>query len=341
MAFESTAEQEQVVRSLRAILSSERLPHAFLFVGTGGSGRAAVARELVRVVLCAAPPAPDQYCSECENCRLLDAGSHPDYVEVGVPRGKQFLPILTVREIQRTAALRPVTAGRRFFVVRDAERMTVEAANCFLKTLEEPPGGCVFVLTATGLRTVPETVVSRCRVIRFRNLLPAELQDRLEAEGVATTDAAWLSRRAWGSPGLAQRLKEAGLADVNRELVGRLADLKLEDNFELSDWLAGAATSLGGKGAGGREALQDLLECAALYYRDLAVAACTGESAELFNAGEADRIREAAAAASADQFLERADVVLEAVERIGANSQRRLALDCLFTKLGMLTRGRA
>jgi DNA polymerase-3 subunit delta' len=260
---------------------------------------------------------------------------HPDYFETGVPEGKQALPIESVREVQRVASIKPVLADRRVFVIRDAESMSAEAANCFLKTLEEPPGGCLLILIASGLRQIPATILSRCRLVRFRNMPPDALQRELEAEQVEPAQARWLARRAWGSPGLARQLLEMGLPEFNNRMLEELRTLSPEDNFRLSDWVNEAASSRSQGTAESRAVLQDLLECLALYYRDLALAAAAaGGTAELCNAALADQARELTAGRQAEFFASQADLVLEAIERVGGNANRQLALDWLFTRLG-------
>jgi hypothetical protein len=149
-------------------------------------------------------------------------------------------------------------------------------------------------------------------------------------------DAEWLARRCWGSPGLAALFAEKDLAAVNREILAELAGLGPEDNLRLSDWLNAQATTLGGPGAGAREALQELLECAAGCYRDMALAAAGCDEGLLFNGAAADDVSRAAEGGSPDAFLERADLVLETLERVGANANSRLALDRMFTRLARL-----
>jgi DNA polymerase-3 subunit delta' len=368
MAFESIPEQKGVVRRLRAALQSGRLPHACLFVGSAGTGRLAAARELAHVLLCSSSKHRDGYCDRCDDCRFFEAGTHPDYAETSVPEGKQSLPIEAVRGVQHAAALKPVRGNRRVFVVRDAERMTLEAANCFLKTLEEPAGNSVFILIASSLRSIPETIVSRCRIIRFANLPADVLEARLEAGGMGAEDAHWLARRVWGSPGLAAQFQEQGLQSFNRELVARLQALSLDESFAMADWLSRMAheaaaagqeqrialqelirmapssderTDSRPSGPEQRIALQELLECAAAYYRDLALAAAAGDKeCDLHNVAAEKEIRKSAAEKPTDDFLERADLVLDAIDRIGANANSRLALDQLFACLGKTAKAR-
>ncbi|MGD2174691.1 MAG: DNA polymerase III subunit [Candidatus Brocadiaceae bacterium] len=333
MAFENVAAQPEVVRLLRAALRSDRLPHALLFVGSKGIGRLAAADELARVYLCADRPSPDDYCGACESCRKMASGKHPDYRRAAVPEGGQLLPVNRVRDLQKAANLTPVLGTGRVFLIADADRMSLEAYNCFLKTLEEPPGNCLFILVASSLRDVPETVLSRCRLIRFRNLPPETVAEDLTEAGVGPEDARWLALRSWGSPGAAEGFRQRNLHQTNAELVDRLSHLSTRDNFELSDWLNAVAGSGTDSATEARIRLQELLECAALYYRDLALAAARRAASELLNQAAAAQIRQRAADAELDELLGCGRAVLDAVERIGANANRQLTLDNLFTEL--------
>ncbi len=332
MAFDNLTAQPRAVRLLRSALLSGRLPHAYLFVGARGVEKRRTARLLARVVLCEDRPRPDEFCGACRSCRLTEGDAHPDCHEIGVPEGKQRLPIGAIREVQRLAGLKPRLGAGRFFVLRDAERMTLEAANCFLKTLEEPPGDCLFVLIATSLQDLPETIVSRSRLVRFGNLPAAELVDRLRVKGLDADAAWWLAHRCWGSPGAAEDFREAELHRFNSELLKRLSEPLLRKNFELSDWLNKEAEGGTSSPSEARGRLQDLLECAATFYRDMALAG-TGEASEdvLFNRDLAGTTP----TGSPDLYLEQAESVLEAIERVGANANRTLTLDNLFTELAM------
>ncbi len=331
MAFQNIPNQPGVLRLLRAILRSGRIPHAYLFIGSEGTGREAAAQELATVLLCHDQPAPDDYCGRCESCRAIRSHRHPDYHEVGVPEDRQRIPIASIRDAEEIAYLKSSLGEGRVFVITPAERLSPEAANCFLKTLEEPPEERYFVLITSSLRNIPPTILSRCWPVRFSNLPPEELARRLQAEGLDAGDACWLARRSCGAPGAAQRLRELGLHEFNRDLVERLSELSPEDNFELSDWLAGLARKGAGSASEERRLLEDLLLCAAVFYRDMAVAATPGGS-DLFNP-EMEGLPLNENAGAPETHLEKAERVMEAVERIAAFTNRRLTLDDLFTSL--------
>ena len=155
MALERILDQPLAVDLLRRALASDRVAHAYAFVGPAGAGRMSTALAFA--------------------AELLGSLSrqHPDlHVIVPTPpetnsRGARAIRIGAIRELERQASLRPVMARRKVFVLDEAERMTGEAPQAFLKTLEEPPAATVIILILPRARAVPATVLSRCQVVRF------------------------------------------------------------------------------------------------------------------------------------------------------------------------------
>jgi len=155
VALERILDQPLAVDLLRRALASDRVAHAYAFVGPAGAGRMSTALAFA--------------------AELLGSPSrqHPDlHVIVPTPpetnsRGARAIRIGAIRELERQASLRPVMARRKVFVLEEAERMTGEAPQAFLKTLEEPPAATVIILILPRARAVPATVLSRCQVVRF------------------------------------------------------------------------------------------------------------------------------------------------------------------------------
>jgi len=169
VALEAIRDQPRAVALLRRALASGRLAHAYVFVGPTGSGRMTTARAFAQALLCETGKA----CGQCRACNLVGRGQHPDlHVIVPTPpesnpKGARTIRIGAVRELERQASLRPVLAGRRVFILDEAERMTEDAPQAFLKFLEEPPPDTVVILVLSGVRAVPATVISRCQIVRF------------------------------------------------------------------------------------------------------------------------------------------------------------------------------
>ena len=157
--------QDEAVALLRRALATDRVAHAYAFVGPPGSGRKRTALAFAKALV-----AP----SGGPAAARVERGAHPDVRLIeptppeDKPKGPLALRIGDVRALERLAALRPVEAPLKVFIVDEAERMTVATPQAFLKTLEEPPDRTVIVLILSQLRALPATVLSRCQVVRFR-----------------------------------------------------------------------------------------------------------------------------------------------------------------------------
>lgn len=184
MALDAIRDQPQAVELLRRALAAERVAHAYAFVGPAGSGRMTTALAFAQALLCRRGG-----CGQCPACTAVSARQHPDLHVVtptppeSNPKGAKLIRIGAIRELERQAALKPAQAARKVFVLDDADRMTGEAPQAFLKTLEEPPARTVIVLVVSRARALPATVLSRCQLVRFRPRaagLPAERAEALE-----------------------------------------------------------------------------------------------------------------------------------------------------------------
>jgi DNA polymerase-3 subunit delta' len=215
-----------VVDELRAAARSGRFPHALLFVGPEGVGKRTFALRLARALLCEERPEADlEPCDACDACAQAAAGSHPDLLTAGRPEDKQELPIAVIRDLCDEFGLKPARGGRKVAIVDDVDSMNEEAANAFLKTLEEPPPGAVLILLGTSAERQLETVVSRCQVVRFDPLGVEDLAEALLERGVATepAEALRLATLADGSIGRAVGLADPDLGRYRRDLIDGLA----------------------------------------------------------------------------------------------------------------------
>jgi DNA polymerase-3 subunit delta' len=168
VALDAVQGQPRAVELLTRALEQDRVAHAYAFVGPAGSGRTRAALAFAQALLCDA-----RGCGRCRACALAAAGRHPDLWVIeptppeSNPKGARAIRIAAIRELERRAALKPVSAPRKVFVVDDAERMTGESPQAVLKTLEEPPARTVVILVLSGVRALPATVLSRCQIVRF------------------------------------------------------------------------------------------------------------------------------------------------------------------------------
>ena len=253
MSFSSVVGHERPLRVLRKALASGRVPHAYLFWGPEGVGKERVAGEAARVLLCTEPDALARAdgCGTCPACRKLDAGDHPDLHRV-VPDGAS-IPVDAVRRLQESLSYRSFERGRKVAIIRDGFRMTREAANALLKTLEEPPGGThIFLLVRHRSQLLP-TLVSRCQSLRFDPLADDQVLAVLRDLGAPTDRAAALAEAAGGCPG-------AVWGEEPDTVLGRVREA--EDLAARWDGLAAAERfAWAGRWAGRRDDLAHRLDC--------------------------------------------------------------------------------
>src|SRR5262249_30749997 len=137
---------DALIEGFRRAVGRGRLAHAYLFTGPTGVGKRLFAVELARALLCEASPGALEACGRCPSCLLMGAGNHPDFaVAVRPPEALEF-PIELMRSVCAGFSLRPARGRGKVVVIDDADDLNEESANCFLKTLEEPPPRSVLIL---------------------------------------------------------------------------------------------------------------------------------------------------------------------------------------------------
>lgn len=231
---------------LKKSIADEKFPHAVIFSGEEGIGKR-LAAELCAAALLCENPVDGSPCGVCESCRLVAARSHPDFyvVEAEATKTTRNIKIGQIRDMQAEAALRPINSARRVVIIDGAELMNNAAANCLLKTIEEPPSQTIFILLTANRSSLLMTIRSRCMTVHFDKLTPAQIANELINRGVEVQEAERLSVIAGGSFGRALTLKDSGGAELREAALNTIekisrAELTNEDIFkhgaEVADW---------------------------------------------------------------------------------------------------------
>jgi DNA polymerase-3 subunit delta' len=208
---------DPVREEFRERLRGDRLAHAILLSGPGGTGKLGLAKEMTAALLCLESSLPS--CGKCRSCQLLVSGAHPDFrLLTFVPneKGKMRTEIVIgqVRKLISSLQLTTTISKRKLALIHPAEAMNRNAANALLKTLEEPPGDAVMILLANDPSRLAITIRSRCQNLHVRLPDAAVAQAWLmESEGCAQAEAEQALKAAAGSPlGASELLPEGGMA---------------------------------------------------------------------------------------------------------------------------------
>lgn len=228
------------VKQLRTTLAEENFPHAVIFSGDEGIGKRLAAQICATVLLCE-HPVDGEPCGTCDGCRLMAAGTHPDFnvVEPEETKATRNIKIGQIRELQSQVALSPLNSSRRVAIIDGAELMLTAAANSLLKTIEEPPSPTIFILLTANRSSLLMTIRSRCTTVNFNKLSADEIRDELIRTGTDEATAQNLSIIAGGSFGRALNLKDSGGVELREQALSTLEKISRnqftsEDIFTLS-----------------------------------------------------------------------------------------------------------
>lgn len=215
--FDDVVGQPFITETLKTQVRTGRLSHAYLFIGTRGTGKTTCARILAKAVNCE-HPVDGNPCNECDACRGIEDGSILDVVELDAASNNG---VDDVRMLRDEAIFSPTTVRKRVYIIDEVHMLSKPAFNALLKILEEPPQHLMFILATTELNKVLPTILSRCQRHSFRRLDSNTIAKRLayvaEQEGInLTADAA--------------------------QLLGRLADGGMRDGLSLLDQCSAAET---------------------------------------------------------------------------------------------------
>ncbi len=220
--------QSQATAFLRAAAESGRVSHAYLFVGPPGAGKKSAAKAFACSIVC-----EDGGCGVCGTCTRIKRGIHPD-VHVIEPEGAAGYLTEQVRDIIHDVSLSPVEAKRKIYLVESADLFNEGSANAFLKTLEEPPDDVVIVLSAHRYDAVMPTISSRCQVVRFRRIPPADAVAVLRQQTGAEAAEAEAALAAAGGVVARARdfLASPGRRQARAVILRTLKDLAQKDDLD-------------------------------------------------------------------------------------------------------------
>ncbi len=324
MSWSNIPGQKAVKELIKSQLQEGRLSHAYLLLGPRGTGKQKFAWELAATCLCLENEI--ESCGSCLSCRKIEHNNHPDVRAFSLAEDKKKIGIDIIRDLQHRLSLKPFEADRRFFIINEADKMTPQASNCLLKSLEDPPNYATLLLLAEEESRLLPTILSRCQHLRFHPLSREKIASMLQKEKELNRDAALhLSRLAAGSPGRALKLAEDDeLPEYRKKTLNFMEGLSRHKDVEILEeaekwkkWLQEGMP------------LFDLLK---EWFRDIIVYKRSG-SGPVRNSDYLSAIKETARSFCPGELLEMLAAVERADEDIEANVRPELVLQVMLLNL--------
>ena len=324
---------EHSINILRRALSSQRVRHAYLFTGSEHIGKTLLAQRFTQTLLCTGGPdpkvAPLNPCNTCLSCRKVMHGNHPDVHYISRSTDKQFILIEQVRALQADAARKTLEGRRNIFIIQGMLEMNVQAANCLLKTLEEPEPDVVLLLTAPDPGVLLPTILSRVQQVPMQLLttkqIKTALEDRWHVEpGEANLIAALaVGRMGWSVQAVED---EDMLAErqAQLEMLAKLSTAGKVQRFDVAQRLSADS-----------DRLHAILELWLLWWRDIVLAA--NNCLDLIvNVDMQGMIQNQATKVGAVESQRMVRAILGTMEALDQNVNARVALEVLMLDLPMV-----
>ncbi len=324
MDFNGIVGQNEIVEALKAQIKNNKIGHAYIFSGPSGIGKRTMAEVFSSILLCS-DQGSTKRCGSCQSCLLFDNNSNPDYYVLEAEEAS--IKIEGIRNMLHHISTRPLYSGRKIYLIPEAEKMTVQAQNCLLKTLEEPPDYTTIILTVVSYESLLETIRSRCVRYNFKKNTFSEVREFLKVRFGANIDG--IDYATSYSDGVIGRALDIWESDGFKEMRDKLFDIilklnesKLIDVFNVYSFFDD-----------NKDIIDSVLDLMLVFYRDFLVFRKTGNENVLINSDKKDIILNNMGRFSEEKLHHNIKVIENAYSNIKRNANYQLAIEVMLMKL--------
>ncbi len=326
MSFKNIYGHSKQIGMLQKAMAQHRIGHSYIFSGINAIGKKTLALAFTRSLNCENSALQNDACEKCPSCLKMIHGNHPDIHRL--ESQAQFIRIDAIRSIQEQMTFKPLEGKKRVFIIDDADKMNEQAANALLKTLEEPSADNVIILITARPYWLPQTILSRCRHMRF-NPLSAETVARFlkEQKQMDSSKAFLLASLSGGSIGQALELDSEDMIAFRAELGRLLSAASARDPMSLLTF----SSFLGQD----KKEIKQGLKILTTYFRDALVYKETSRSSMLINANDLPAVSALSGRLSGEQLLRNIALVDQSADLIEMNVNKSLTLEAMAFKLSV------
>lgn len=327
MSFNVIVGQERAIKILTKSLKENKISSSYIFVGSEGTGKKLTAIEFTKAVNCLNLNKDLEACEDCQSCSEISKQRSPD-LKIIEPI-KNSIKIEQIREMRKEIGLKPFKNRKKIYIIDKAERMTIEASNCLLKTIEEPPYYAIIILICSKIDPILPTIVSRCQIINFGLISSYKIKEFLlnKNKNIEKEKAEIISKLAQGSIGSALKLLSAEEYFIRRE--------------EVLDYLSTISPGKYGddiftkieKMVSEIDRIEEILEMIKLWYRDILIIKNTGDQKYIANCDKLEILEEKSKIYSQEILIDILDYLEKVEEYLIKNVNKRLIFERLYIKM--------
>lgn len=322
-AFNDIVGNEGIKNNIKSALQTGNVNHAYIISGPFGSGKKLLADIFAKALCCEGDNPP---CEKCQSCHMTDSGNNPDII-YPKPTKTKALGVDDIREqVIKPSNIKPYMFKYKIFIIDEADKMTVEAQNAFLKTLEEPSGFSVFFLLAESTDNFLQTILSRCVLLRTSSVETEKIKNILLSRGIEESVAEVASEYARGSVGEGILLAEDEDFIAMREDVINILST-LYDKGSADAMLYGEYF---------KKTYKDdkrLIDTIYMWFRDVLAAKTTNDEKYIIQKDKKDLIFASAAKESVESLVKKAEAAKKALIQIKRNANFQLALEVMLMNI--------
>ncbi len=314
--FENIIGQKKVLHLLENTIRNNKIGHAYIFTGPKGIGKRTIAGGFARGLLCSDPDS-SFVCGSCKACRLVENKSSPDIYIIDAD-GKK-IGIDEIRAIQEHIIKKPLYSKRKAYLIFDSDKMTVQAQNALLKTLEDPPGYAVIIMTAASYEALKETIRSRAVRLALTRNSNEEVKAFIESAVGNTCDTGFITAYSDGIIGRALELAQSEKVQCLRDEVLEIIINPDHTHFEYLEQ--------------NKENIGQILDMFILFYRDILLLLMNCPESKLINSDKKDIIFNNINKYSVKRVIDLIKTVEQTRKKLEFNTNYQLTLEVLLMNI--------
>ncbi|MCP1102467.1 DNA polymerase-3 subunit delta' [Aequitasia blattaphilus] len=321
-SFKDVIGHSEIIEYIRNAVSSDKIAHAYIVNGNQGAGKKMLAKLFAMTVLC--ENSNTDPCGTCPSCLQAESMNHPDLIWVNHEK-PATIGVDDVRaQINNTIHIKPYKSEYKVYIMPEADKMTEQAQNALLKTLEEPPSYVIFLLLTSNAKALMSTITSRCVILRLRNIKETLIKKYL-MENMNVPDYQAEVSAAFSQGNLGQGIMLAKSEHFNALMESALRFLRNEDSLKMDDLIEAVKESTNYK-----VDYCDYLDIFTIWYRDILLYKATKDIDKLIFKNEISKIKEMAKHKSYEDIELVLKGIENAKERLRANVNFDLVMELLF-----------